>query len=258
MEIKMITIQVAYSLRIEGTQFNEEIDFLDTTPEFSNIILKPIDEENCKYELLIKKNVYPSDISLEISPQLMAILEESYNTAEKFKYIFSISANVKIFDFEFLGYDHDGKLTKYNQIFGYGDRLSASGTCTLIAGNRSAINIKEKMKIEYNLPLIQMFYDATTIIEPVGRFISLYTLLLHKFSDKQENVDEEILKIDPTVAQFRSPHNKGYETIFTKLRNEMSHKREGSNILKTQDFIKMNLDRFEKIVWNVIEKDIKK
>ncbi len=93
-----------------------------------------------------------------------------------------------------------------------------------------------------------MFYDAATVVEPVGRFIFLYTLLLHKFADDQKAVDEAILKIDPTVAQFKSPYAKGHETVFSKLRNEMSHKREGINILETQKEIKLNVDRFETIV----------
>ena len=53
----------------------------------------------------------------------------------------------------------------------------------------------------------------------------------------------------PTISQFQSPINdKIYETIFTKLRNELSHKRDGVYILKTHDDVKINIDRFEKIV----------
>ena len=48
----METIQIAYGLTIEGLQF-KEIDFSDTTPEFKNIALKSIDEDNRRYELLI-------------------------------------------------------------------------------------------------------------------------------------------------------------------------------------------------------------
>jgi hypothetical protein len=94
-----------------------------------------------------------------------------------------------------------------------------------------------------------MYYDSATIIEPIGRFISLYALLLHKFSDTQKKADEAILSVDFTVSQFSSPLNaKVYETIFTKLRNELSHKRDGVNILKTHNEVKSNIDRFERIV----------
>lgn len=52
-----------------------------------------------------------------------------------------------------------------------------------------------------------------------------------------------------TISQFKSPLNtKIYETIFTKLRNELSHKRDGVNILKTHNEVKSNIERFERIV----------
>lgn len=130
--------------------------------------------------------------------------------------------------------------------------FSCHATATVLAGEQSVKTIKEKMQAKYDLPSIQMFYDAATVVEPVGRFMSLYTLLLHKFSDNQKTVDEAILGIDPTVAQFKSPHAKGHETVFSRLRNEMSHKREGINILETQYEIKLNTDRFEAIVKELI------
>ncbi len=238
----METIQIVYGLRIEGIQF-KEIDFSDTTPEFKNIILRPTDADNYKYELLLRKN-----ISSHATQQLKAIFNEASNEAETFKYIFSVAADVKIFEFECLGYYHNNTLIKYSGILGSGTRSSGEFIYSHTAGEPSVKKIKDKMQTKIDLSAIQMFYDAATIIEPVSRFISLYALLLHKFEDNQKNVDEAILKVDETVAQFKSPHNKGYETVFSKLRNEMSHKREGINILETQNEIRLNLSRFEKIV----------
>jgi hypothetical protein len=239
----METIQIAYNLRIEGLQFNE-INFSDVTPEFKNIVLKPVGPNNYKYELLIKKKVYSTAV-----PQLKAIFNESTLEAEKFVYIFSAAADVKIYEFECLGYYQKENLIRFKQIFSNGIRISFSATATVTAGEPSAEKIKNKMKEKYDLSKLQIFYDSATIIEPIGRFISLYTLLSHKFSDNQKKVDEAILSIDPTISQFQSPINdKIYETIFTKLRNELSHKRDGVYILKTHDDVKTNIDRFEKIV----------
>ena len=238
----MKSIQIAYGLRIHGLQFNE-INFADTTPEFKNITLRPSEKENCKYELLVTKNIF------SIAPsQLKAIFYESSIEAEKFKYVFSISADIKIFDFECLGYYSNNTLTKYHTVFGGGMKRSFSATGTVTAGDPSAEKVKEKMKEKYDLSVLQMYYDSATIVEPISQFISLYTLLLHKYSDKQENVDKAILGIDPTIIQFKSPKFNRYETIFTKLRNEMSHKRDGINILETHDEIKLNMERFEEIV----------
>lgn len=183
---------------------------------------------------------------------MRAIFNEAAAEAEKFKYVFSLAADVKIFEFECLGYYNNDQLSTYNSIFSPGVVFSCHATGTVLAGEPSVKKIKDKMQAKFDLPSIQMFYDAATVVEPVGRFISLYTLLLHKFADNQKDVDEAILKIDPTVAQFNSPHTKGYETVFSKLRNEMSHKREGINILETQYNIKLNVDRFESIVKKLI------
>lgn len=243
----METIRIAYGLRIEGLQF-KEIGFSDTTPEFKNIILRSIDEQNCRYELLIKKNVYST-----AETQLRAIFNESSVEADKFKYIFSVAADVKILDFECLGYYHNNQLVRCHNIFSSGQvSCSVTGILRHTAGEPQVKAIKEKMQAKYDLPSIQTFYDAATVMEPVGRFLSLYTLLLHKSEDDQKEVDKAILGVDPTVAQFKSPHSKGYETVFSKLRNEMSHKREGINILETQFEIKLNIARFETIVKKLI------
>ena len=242
----MKTIKIAYGLTIEGLQF-KEIDFSDTTPEFKNIALKLIDEGNRRYELLIRKAIYSSS-----DTHIKAMLNEASTEAERFKYVFSVAADVKIFNFECLGYYQNGQLVKYNNIFGIGLRVSINGTFRSTAGEPLVKEIKKRMQDKYDLPPIQMFYDAATVVEMIGRFLSLYTLLLHKFSDNQKTVDEAILSVDPTVAQFRSPHVKWYETVFSKLRNEMSHKREGTKILETQNEIKVNIDRFEAIVKKLI------
>jgi len=239
----MKTIQIVYGLKIEGLQFNE-INFADTTPEYKNIILRPLEDKKDEYELLITKNIY------SVSPNhLKAIFYESSIEAEKFKYIFSLSADIKIFDFECLGYYSNDTLHNYESVFSNRIKFSILATGgTVTAGDPSIKKIKEKMKEEYDLSALQMYYDSATIAEPVSRFISLYTLLLHKYLDKQKNIDSNILKIDPTITEVKSPQHKGYETIFTKLRNEISHKRDGINILETHNKIKLNIERFEEIV----------
>jgi len=244
----MESIDIAYSVTIEGLQFNE-IDFSDTTPEFKNIRLKPIDSNSDEYHILIKKNITSAHPN-----QLKPVFTESTLESEKFVYIFSSAADVKIFNFECIGYFKEDKLFPLKQVFSDGIKVTVSAKLTVIAGEPSVQKIKEKMKADYDLPSLQMFYDSATVKEPIGRFISLYTLLLHYCSNNQNSVDQAILSVDPTISQFRSPHNKGYETIFTKLRNELSHKRENVNILKTHDEIRLNIDRFEQIVKNYIFK----
>lgn len=247
MVLEMDKIQIAYSIRIEGPQF-KEISFLDVTPEFKNIILKPVDTHSGIYEIIITKSTF-STAPLQLRP----IFDEATLEAERFVYVFSEAADLKIFEFKCLGYYHNEKLIKLNQIFRVGTQASVSAKGTVTAGETTVTKIKNKMKEEYNLPALQMYYDAATIIEPIGRFISLYVLLIHHFSDSQKKVDRAILSVDPTVSQFKSPINgKIYETVFTKLRNELSHRRKSVHILKTHDDVKSNLERFERIVKKLI------
>jgi hypothetical protein len=247
MVLKMENIQIAYKLRIEGLQFNET-NFSDVTPEFKNIILKPIDSHTDTYELLINNN-----ISSTAAHHLKPIFDESTLEAEKFVYVFSVSADLKIYGFEFIGYYRKKNFVKANQVFKDGITFSGSTRLTVTAGEPSVTKVKNKMKKKYDLASLQMYYDSATVIEPIGRLISLYALLLHKFSDTQKKVDEAILYVDSTVSQFRSPRNaKVNETIFTKLRNELSHKRDGVSILKTHNEVKSNIDRFERMVKKLV------
>ena len=55
--------------------------------------------------------------------------------------------------------------------------------------------IKSAMRIGYNENIAREWFECVSIQDPIGKFISLYTLLLHHFNDSQKQVDEEILKI---------------------------------------------------------------
>ena len=115
------------------------------------------------------------------------MLKEASTEAEQFKYVFSVAADVKIFNFECLGYYQNIQLVRYDDLFGSGG-ISIHGEFRSTAGEPCVKQVKERMKKDHDLPSIRMFYDAATVVEPIGRFISLYTLLLHKFSDKQQSV----------------------------------------------------------------------
>lgn len=229
--------------------FKDEVDFPDTTPEFKNIKLKLINPNSGQYHIFVTKNIFStSHDALEL------IFAEATLEAQNFVYIFSAAADIKIFDFECKGYFKGSKFVKINEIFEDYYRVTISTRALLTVDKHILKNIKKRMKEGYDLSSLHMFYDSANVKEPIGRFISLYTLLLHIYSDKQGKVDRAILKIDSSVCQFRYPHKPGFETIFTRLRNELSHKRKGVNILKTHIEIKANIDRFEQIVKKLIIK----
>jgi hypothetical protein len=67
---------------------------------------------------------------------------------------------------------------------------------------------------------------------PVEEFMHLYHILLMICRDEQSKVDALILEISPCTEKSSSPKRKGKEeTIFTRLRNEFTHRREDVDIL---------------------------
>lgn len=237
----MELIQIVFGIRIDSIEF-PEVSFSDTTPEYKNITLVPINPDNSIYEIWVHKNIRAA-----VGDELKNVIQEATTEAQAFIYIFSFVANVKIFEFLCKGYRQNGFLIDIKQVFGNGG-LTISARLSVRAGIESVNRIKQGMKQNYDLSKLQLFFDSATITEPIGRFISLYALMLHYCSDNQKKVDEAIVDIDSTVAQYKSPKGNWYETIFTKLRNELSHKRDGINMIETHNQVRVNVDRFEFIV----------
>lgn len=235
-------IQVVFGIKINGGQF-PKMSFADTTPEYKNIMLSPTDADKFLYEILVKKNV-----GSLASSELRSVIQEATVEAQTFVYVFSAAADVKIFEFACKGYKRGDCLISLDQAFNQGLRLSVQACGTVTAGSPRIEQVKKNMKQGYDLSRLQIFFDSATVTEPVGRFVSLYTLMLHDCDDKQKKVDEVVLCIDSTVAQYKSPQGDWYETAFTKLRNELSHKRDGVNMLETHDQVRKNVERFERIV----------
>lgn len=84
-----------------------------------------------------------------------------------------------------------------------------------------------------------LFRSARLSMSPAEEFMHLYNVLLMLFNDKQAAVDKFIVKEDPTVSQTQQPLKPPgkapvMETIYTRLRNELAHKRAGVNLDDTK------------------------
>lgn len=83
-----------------------------------------------------------------------------------------------------------------------------------------------------------LFRSARQSMSPVEEFMHLYHILLMLSNDRQGNVDAFILREDPAVPQTPDPRpHKGpvvMETVYTRLRNELAHKRAGVNLDNTK------------------------
>lgn len=102
----------------------------------------------------------------------------------------------------------------------------------------------------------KMFRCAVNTEDDISRFIILYTLLLYLSNDScdlQSRVDDLIKSIDPNIPITKSPHKKdATETLYTRLRNELSHKRDNIDLESTQKEITENIDKFKKLVKEAI------
>ncbi|RFC31392.1 MAG: hypothetical protein DID91_2727704116 [Candidatus Nitrotoga sp. MKT] len=76
--------------------------------------------------------------------------------------------------------------------------------------------------------------SARLSVGPVEEFMHLYAILLIFFNDRQKEVDGFTVSIEPSVQQTRNPRSTQgtLETVYTRLRNELAHKREGA-VLET-------------------------
>ncbi|MGC2048097.1 MAG: hypothetical protein WA635_05760 [Gallionella sp.] len=96
---------------------------------------------------------------------------------------------------------------------------------------------------------LRQFAFANSESDAISRFSFLYNLLLQMSDDGgQPEVDSQILNIAPDCEQTISPKSGKYETIYTRLRNELGHKREGVNYSQTKSEIRSKVVEFSEIV----------
>lgn len=103
-------------------------------------------------------------------------------------------------------------------------------------------------------PLIGLFRYAIRTDEPVVQFIILY-LILYEMHKTQQAVDKYIMKVAPTTPQELSPHTRKLETIYTKLRNEITH-RTNVGPETTRAEVMNYLDDFRRIVHEAMKSRI--
>ena len=106
-----------------------------------------------------------------------------------------------------------------------------------------------------NHVLINTFSYAIRIDEPIVQFMLLYLILYELFKD-QKSIDKYIMTVSPSALQVPSPHNNKLETIYTKLRNEITH-RVDSSPDETKKGILSNIHGLKQIVQTAILEKIK-
>lgn len=103
---------------------------------------------------------------------------------------------------------------------------------------------------------IDLYRIAINENNPIASFMLLYNILLNVTSNngrEGQNLVEKYIKNNFPETEFtQNEFNKNQESIFTRLRNEIAHKRNNSNFKTTKKEIRNNLKQFKKIVQKVI------
>jgi len=99
-----------------------------------------------------------------------------------------------------------------------------------------------------------LFRSARQSESPVEEFMQMYRILLELCSDSQSKVDAFILSEDPSIPQTPNPIKPGaMETIYTRLRNELAHRRAGVSLDSTKAEMGNRLGGLTAIVKRAIE-----
>src|SRR5690606_9326952 len=165
---------------------------------------KGSDPKREEFHIVVSKNLFlggPSDIR--------SMIKEASDEAEKFVCVFSVFSGIKLFGFEFFGYITDNNFRDAKEIFSETSGLYFGGTAfmtvTTVPSAPWVGEVKEKIASDYDLSRLLMFHNSAVLADPIARFLSLYTVMLHENNDSQLEVDKAILEIDPNVAQWKRP-----------------------------------------------------
>lgn len=99
---------------------------------------------------------------------------------------------------------------------------------------------------------LDVYLQGATHGDAIGAFILLYHSLLLVCGDRQAQVDACILAADPKVPTSPSPLHGRPETLYTRLRNELLHIRNGRGPTKTRRAIEAELASFRRTVREVL------
>lgn len=116
---------------------------------------------------------------------------------------------------------------------------------------REVQNALSRVSSSRHKALISLFRHAIGTDEPIVQFLILYLILYDTYKNQPE-IDKQILSHEPATPQSIRPHDGKSETIYTRLRNEITHRADvGPEITRTE--IMNNLDRFRTIVHRILE-----
>jgi hypothetical protein len=212
---------------------------------------------------LPKASLYSSaenDMILDVKIKNVASIEDGKSIAEKtaqhianlFSYRFNIYCDFRVQDYSFSDAEPNRKFKAGDIIY-----LSAYGDAIMQLGKNGRDNLQEHLEAEIDanqIPYFEMFRSTMAMNETISKFMLLYFIALSICNDRQEKVDKKILRHQPSTPT-NEPYGKRKtpETIYTRLRNEIGHRRPGTSIEGTRKEMQANLNGLMNAVKYLIE-----
>ena len=241
--------KITYSFKCEGLEL-KALEIALGSDSVPSVTIETVDDAILK-ATFTTNNIYTEEKARGITDQLIERL------TERLSFFLNIAVKKPIFSGSALPYETDGEIKGKH-------KLKVTSTIGLDAIVRAVIkpgDEKREAIISFlknpsvtNVLLLSEFAFSLTQREHLAKFMLLYNLILQIAGDSQKSVDETIKKYDPRVIVIKTKRKISggikeiEETIYTKLRNEIAHKRDGVEKQDTIKKIKGNLPQFVEIV----------
>lgn len=238
----MKTGSVSFSARAIGLQVTELLVESDH-PNIESFVCTISEEGHLELQVELK-NLYYEDW-----PNQRVILE-----AQQLVAILSLHYDCRILGFRLSGHSiekNDG--SKISSVLSSHVAIWDTAEATIRPDKNSIENFQSRCKELRHSPFPKIYSAALSQQDSVTRFMFFYNTILNLAGDRQDEVDRLILRIardTPTSASPQRPSS--CETIYTRLRNEIAHNREGATFDSTSSEISERVSRLGEITKRLI------
>ena len=236
--------QIVFPAVLQTDQFSTQKVDLGATFAAVSIVL--VDSTNGLHDFKIDKNLphqHPSVLGSAVAEAKLQI--------EHFWTVLAFVRDTVIRPTGDVYYEFNGQRHKFNH-----KKTQSQAKLVGVASAGWFEANKARLLATYDLEKLKRLNFACSILEPIGRFVALYSLLLSIGNDRQSEADKLILSIEPTTQQTSSPRTGQPETLYTRLRNELAHDRKNATLFSTHEDIQLHLERFEWIVKSIVRPTI--
>jgi hypothetical protein len=242
--MSLVPIKIVFSAQLGSSPIESHTVILGGT--YPDIEIESPDHSDGLHYFKIKKTVPHHGEAM-----LKSVATEAAAEIEVFWNVLSYLRDSLIHPSGIVQYEHEGQLRPIDRPIGPETRATLN-----VVASASARWFKLNAPLfhkRYNYDILKRLNFARSLEDPISRFLSLYAMLSSVADDNQQQIDKLIRTEEPTVACSPSTRGSRHETIFTRLRNELAHHREGVSVFATHEEIRLHVGRFEWLVRRILE-----